>query len=158
MKSACRMAARSCSTTTHGVARVAQPAEQREQPVGVARVQADRRLVEHVQRVHQPRAERVGERDALRLAAGQRAGLAVEREIAEPDVAEEAEPGVELLEDELRRPRARTAVSASAASQCVDPVHRPARPPTAMVSLADPDRQRVGVEPAAAARSQVLAS
>ena len=80
-----------------GVAGVAQPAEQREQPVGVARVEADGRLVEHVQRVDQPGAERVGERDPLRLAAGQRAGLAVEREIAEPDVAEKAEPGVELV-------------------------------------------------------------
>ena len=37
----------------HGIARVAKPAEQAEQPVGVARMQADRRLVEHVERVHQ---------------------------------------------------------------------------------------------------------
>ena len=76
-----------------GVAGVAEAAEQRQQPVGVARVQADRRLVEHVERVHQPGAERVGERDPLGLAAGQRARLAVEREVAEPDVAQEPEPG-----------------------------------------------------------------
>ena len=80
--------------------RVAQPPEQRQQPVGVPRVQADRGLVEHVQRIDQPGAERVGERDALRLAARERAGLAVEREVAEPDVAEEAEAGSELVEDE----------------------------------------------------------
>ena len=83
------------------VAGVAEAAQQREQAVGVARVEADGRLVEHVQRVHQPRAEGVGERDALGLAAGQGAGLAVEREIAEADVAEKAEPGVELRDDEV---------------------------------------------------------
>ena len=47
--------------------------EQAKQPVHVARVQPDRRLVEHVQRVDELRAERVGEPDALRFAAGQRA-------------------------------------------------------------------------------------
>ena len=101
----------------HRVAAVAQPAQEGEQPVGVARVQADRRLVEHVERVDQPRAERVGERDALRFAAGEGAGLAVEREIAEADVAEEAEPGVELVEDELRRPARSNGLSSSPRSQ-----------------------------------------
>ena len=102
MKSASRMAARSCSTTTTVLPASRRRRSKREQAVGVARVQADRGLVEHVQRVHQPGAERVGERDPLGLAAGERPGLAVEREIAQPDVAEEAEPGVELLDDERR--------------------------------------------------------
>jgi hypothetical protein len=53
----------------HRVARVAQPEQQLEQPVHVARVEPDRRFVEHVQRVHQLRAERVRQTDALRLAA-----------------------------------------------------------------------------------------
>ncbi len=60
------------------------------------------RLVQHVERVHQPRAQGVGERDSLGLAAGERAGLPLESEIAEPDVAKKAEPGVELIEDQLR--------------------------------------------------------
>ena len=45
----------------HRVAAVAQPKQQLEQPVHVARVQADRRLVEDVERVDELRAERVGE-------------------------------------------------------------------------------------------------
>ena len=67
----------------HRVAAVAQPEQQREQPVHVARVQPDRRLVEHVERVDEARAERVGEPDALRLAAGERARRAIEREVVE---------------------------------------------------------------------------
>ena len=57
----------------HGVAAVAQAVQQAEQAVHVARMQPDRRLVEHVERVDELRAERVGEPDALRLAAGERA-------------------------------------------------------------------------------------
>jgi hypothetical protein len=56
-------------------------------------MQADGRLVEHVERVGQVRAERVRQRDALRLAAGQRARLPVQREVAEPDVVEELDAG-----------------------------------------------------------------
>src|SRR5690606_19392346 len=48
------------------------------------------------------RSERVRERDTLRLATGKRTGLPIQRQIAEPDVAEEPEPRVELLEDEPR--------------------------------------------------------
>ena len=102
MKSACWIAARSCSTTITVLPPSRSRRSSAEQAVGVARVQADRRLVQHVERVHQPGAERVGERDPLGLAAGERAGLPVERQIAEPHVAEEAEPGVELVEDQLR--------------------------------------------------------
>ena len=54
------------------------PAQQREQAIDVARVQPDRRLVEDVERIDQVGAERVGQRDALRLAAGEGAGQAVE--------------------------------------------------------------------------------
>ncbi len=53
-------------------------------------MQADRRLVEHEQRVDERGAERGREVDALDLAARQRARLAVEREIAEPDVAQDS--------------------------------------------------------------------
>ena len=87
-----------------GVAEIAQPAQQREQAVGVPRVEPDGRLVEHVERVHQPRAERVGQGDALGLAAGEGARLAVEGEVAEADVVEVAEPCVELLDDQLSPP------------------------------------------------------
>src|SRR5690606_6473160 len=69
----------------------------------VACMHADARLVEHEQRVDERRAERGSQIDALHLAARQRAGLAVERQIAEADLVEVAETGQDLVEDELRR-------------------------------------------------------
>ena len=67
----------------------------------VALVQPDRRLVEHVEHADQAGADLGGQPDALRLAAGQRGRGAVEREVVQPDVDEEAEPGVDLLEHPL---------------------------------------------------------
>ncbi len=65
----------------------------------VARVQADRWLVEDVERAHELGAELVGQVDPLSLAARQRPGLSAQREIAEADPQQERELGVELLED-----------------------------------------------------------
>ena len=119
----------------HRVAAVAQPAEQCQQAVGVARVQSDRGLVQHVQRVHQPGAERVGERDPLRLAAGQRAGLPVERQVAQPHIAEEAEPRVELVQDQMRdlalerRERRATPATRECRPPIAPPPRRWSRPP-----------------------------
>ena len=76
-----------------GVAEVAQADERVDQPMVVALVQADRRLVEHVQHADQTRADLAGQPDALRLAAGQRAGRARQREVVEPDVEQEARCG-----------------------------------------------------------------
>ena len=58
----------------HGVAEVAQALEGFEQARIVALVQADRRLVEHVEHAGEAGADLRGEPDALALAAGQRAG------------------------------------------------------------------------------------
>ena len=63
----------------HGVALIAELAKDVDQPLVVARVQADRRLVEHVERADQRRAERRREVDALRFAARQRRRQAIER-------------------------------------------------------------------------------
>ena len=65
----------------HGVAQIAQLRERGEQAVVVARVQADRRLVEDVQHADQAAADLSGQADALRFAAGKRGSGAVEREI-----------------------------------------------------------------------------
>src|SRR5205085_92714 len=65
--------------------------------------QPDRRLVEHEQRVDQRGAERGGEVDALHLAARERARLAIERQVAQADVAEEAQPRADLVEQQLGR-------------------------------------------------------
>ena len=59
----------------------AQPLQDADQPAAVARMQAHRRLVENIERVDQRRAQRRGQIDALQLAAGERARLAIEREI-----------------------------------------------------------------------------
>ena len=56
----------------HRVAEVAQPHQRVDEALVVALVQADRRLVEHVEHAHQPAADLRREPDALRLAARQR--------------------------------------------------------------------------------------
>jgi hypothetical protein len=84
-----------------GVAEVAQPGERLDQPAVVALVQPDRRLVQHVEDADQAGADLGGQPDALRLPAGQRPGRALERQVVEPDVEQEAEPGVDLLDHPL---------------------------------------------------------
>ena len=92
----------------HRVAARAQLLERVEQHRVVARVQADGRLVEDVADAAQVGAELRGEPDALRLAARERVGAAVEAEIAEPDLLEEREPRHDLAQRALRdRPLAR---------------------------------------------------
>ena len=54
------------------VAQVAELLQRAEQPRVVARVQADRRFVEHVQHAAQAAADLAGQANALRLAAGER--------------------------------------------------------------------------------------
>ena len=82
----------------HGVALIAELPKDRDQPLVVARVQADRRLVEHVERADQRRTERRREVDALRLAARQRRRQPIERQVVEADVAQEAEPALNLVQ------------------------------------------------------------
>ena len=92
----------------HRVAQVAQPLQGREQPVVVARVQADRRLVEDVEHADQPGADLAGQADPLRLAAGERRRRAVERQVVQADVDQEPEPRADLLEQLVGdRPRDR---------------------------------------------------
>ena len=78
-----------------GVAGGGELAAEVREPRRVARVQADRRLVQDVQRADELRAELVGQVDTLRLAARQRAGLARQREIPETNAEEEVELGAE---------------------------------------------------------------
>ena len=83
----------------HGVAEVAQVAQRLEQARVVALVQADRRLVEHVEHAGQARADLRGEADALALAAGERAGIARQRQVVEADVVQEVQALADLLQD-----------------------------------------------------------
>ena len=71
--------------------------------VHVARVQADAGLVEHEQRVDERRAERGGQVDALHLAAGERAALTIEREVADADVAQVLDAGGDFFQDQCQR-------------------------------------------------------
>ena len=92
-----------------GVAEVAQGVEDADELGGVAGVQADGGLVEHVERADQARAERSGELDALRFAAGERGAEAVEREVVEADFVEEVDALADFFEDLAGDLRAATA-------------------------------------------------
>ncbi len=65
-------------------------------------MQADARLIQYVKHADEARADLGGQPDALGLAAAERAALAVEREIAEADVFQKAEPGADFLDDLMR--------------------------------------------------------
>ena len=82
-----------------GVAEVAQGVKDADELCGVARVQADGGLVENVKRTDQARAERCGELDTLRFAAGERGAEAVEGEVFEADLDEEVDALADLFED-----------------------------------------------------------
>ena len=83
-----------------GVARRPQLVQHRDDAGHVARVQPDARLVEHEQGVHQRGAQCGGQVDALDLAAGEGARLAVEGEVAQADLDEVAEAGADLGEQQ----------------------------------------------------------
>ena len=81
------------------VAEIAKPRERGQECPVVALVQADRRLVEHVQHAGQVRSDLRRQPDALALAAGERRGAAAERQIADADVVEEMQPIADLAQD-----------------------------------------------------------
>ena len=53
----------------HGIAEIAQPPQGVEQPLIVALMQADRRLIQHIEHAGQARTDLRGEPDALAFAA-----------------------------------------------------------------------------------------
>ena len=83
----------------HRVAEVAQPLERADQPVVVALVEADRRLVEDVEHADELRADLGREAEPLRLAARERLRRPVELQVADADVVEERQPLADLLHD-----------------------------------------------------------
>ena len=68
------------------VAEVAQALERRDEAAVVALVQADRRLVEHVEHADEVAADLAGQADALGLAARERRRRAAERQVVETHV------------------------------------------------------------------------
>ena len=83
------------------VAGVAQAVHDLHHAVHVARVQADRGLVEHEQRVDERGAERGGQVDPLHFTAREGAALAVERQVAQPHVAQELESCAHFVEQQF---------------------------------------------------------
>src|SRR5690606_39562519 len=73
--------------------------QRRQQALIVALMQADGGLVEHIEHARQARSDLGGEADALALAAREGAGGAGEAEIVQPDIDQEAQPLVDLLQD-----------------------------------------------------------
>ncbi len=70
-----------------------------DQPRGIAAVQPNRRLVQHVERAHQPRAQRRCQLNPLRFAAAQRCRQAVKREVFQANVVQKLQPLLNLLQD-----------------------------------------------------------
>ena len=86
----------------HRVAEVAQALERPDQLLVVALVQTDRGLVEDVEDADQARPDLGREPDPLRLAARERGRRALQREVADPDRVEEAQPLGDLAHDQPR--------------------------------------------------------
>ena len=132
-----------------GVAEVAQPRQRLDQPVVVALVQPDRRLVQDVEHADQARADLGGQPDALGLAAGQRAGRPVEREVVQADVEQEAQPGLDLLDHPLGDCRSRS-VKSTVVRNSAHSLMGSAQT-SRDVPAADEDRQDLRLEPGALA-------
>src|SRR5439155_18405884 len=83
----------------HRVAEVAQALERPEQALVVARMQADRGLVEHVEHAAQLRADLCRQPNALAFAARERGGGAVEAQITQANAAQILQPLADLVDD-----------------------------------------------------------
>ena len=81
-----------------GVAEVPELDERLDEPPVVPLVQADARLVEHVEHAREARADLGGQPDALRLAAAQRRRSTHEVEIAQAHLDEELQPQPDLAQ------------------------------------------------------------
>src|ERR1019366_9298250 len=85
-----------------GVAEVTKTRLRLDEARVVARVQADARLVEHVEHADQGRPDLRREPDALPFARRERLRAAIEREVVEPDVDEEPEARRDRLQQRFR--------------------------------------------------------
>ena len=78
-----------------------QVAQRGDQPIVVARMQADRRLIEQIQHADQPRADSGRQPHALPFAAAERVGRPIERQIIGADAIEKCKPPHDLRHDRL---------------------------------------------------------
>src|SRR4051812_5827592 len=80
------------------VSHVTQSPQRLEQSIVVARMKADRRLIQNVQYADQAAADLTCQANPLRFAPRQRRRRAIERQILQPDIDQKPEPGANLLE------------------------------------------------------------
>ena len=83
----------------HGIAEIAQVFQRGQQPRVVALMQAYGRFVEDVHDAGQARAHLAGETDALRFAARQGLGAAIQRQVVEAHIDQETQPVAHFLDD-----------------------------------------------------------
>jgi len=83
----------------NGISQIAQFMQDVDQPRRIAAMQADGGFVEHVERADQARAQRGGQLDSLRFAAGERGGQAVQRQVLQADVVQEFQPFLDFFQD-----------------------------------------------------------
>ncbi len=119
--------------------------DRRDQAADVARVEADRRLVEHVERVDQPRAQRGGQRDPPGLAARERPRRTVERQVVEADPVEIIEPAPAPARGPAARPGSAPRSAESLRKARASRIFRARQ--RGNVQPPDLDRQRLGPEP-----------
>src|SRR6185436_19394137 len=81
-----------------GIAEVTKAFEGFEEAFVIALVQADARFVENVENTDKASADLGGEADALSFAAAETAAFAIQSEVTEPDVFEEAEARTDLFD------------------------------------------------------------
>jgi hypothetical protein len=83
----------------HRVAEITKLSERGEQAPVVALVQANGRLVEHVQHPGQLRSDLRGQADPLSFSTGQRGSASAKRQVADPHVHQKLQPFANFLDD-----------------------------------------------------------
>ena len=102
-----------------GVAQIPQPGQGGQQAVVVALVQADAGLIEHVEHAGEAGADLGGQADALGLAAGEGHGGAIEAQVVEPHIEQEAQAHADLPQHQI------TDLDLAAAEQGLRPLAGP---------------------------------
>ena len=88
-----------------GVGLVTQSLQRGDQALVVARMETDRRLVQHIHHARKPAPDLRGETDALHLASGERGARTVQREVIKPYVIQKLQTLDDLLVDVLHHRR-----------------------------------------------------
>ena len=82
-----------------GISKIPQSLERRQELVVVPLMQTDTRFIQNLKDAHQARADLRGKTDPLRFAAGKRAGGTRQRQIAETNIFQKAEPSLQLFQN-----------------------------------------------------------